>query len=125
MDEIEIVRRISELVEDEHALEREHAGAAPSDEEGRRAWGDRGRAGPVLGSPPTAARPPRRGTGSGRRTRTTPGTSSSGTNSDQIGPLVDDGVQLAVGAVEGSDAPLDGGRSKSFVVHVQATPPSA
>ena len=33
MDEIEIVRRISELVEDEHALEREHAGTTPSDEE--------------------------------------------------------------------------------------------
>jgi hypothetical protein len=33
MDEIEIVRRISELVDDEHALERAHAGAAPSDEE--------------------------------------------------------------------------------------------
>ena len=33
MDEIEIVHRISELVEDEHALEREHAGTPPSDEE--------------------------------------------------------------------------------------------
>ena len=33
MDEVEIVHRISELVEDEHALEREHAGTAPSDEE--------------------------------------------------------------------------------------------
>ncbi len=33
MDEIEIVRRISELVDDEHALERAHAGAAPSDED--------------------------------------------------------------------------------------------
>jgi hypothetical protein len=36
MDETEIVRRISALVEDEHALERAHAGAAPSDEELRR-----------------------------------------------------------------------------------------
>jgi hypothetical protein len=33
MDEIEIVRRISELVNDEHTLERAHAGVAPSDEE--------------------------------------------------------------------------------------------
>lgn len=33
MDEVEIVHRISELVEDEHALEREHAGTAPSAEE--------------------------------------------------------------------------------------------
>jgi len=33
MDEIEIVRRIGELVEDEHALERRHAGAAPSEDE--------------------------------------------------------------------------------------------
>ena len=33
MDEIEIVRRISELVDDEHALERAHAGAPPSAEE--------------------------------------------------------------------------------------------
>lgn len=33
MDEVEIVHRISELVEDEHALEREHAGTAPSEEE--------------------------------------------------------------------------------------------
>ena len=33
MDEIEIVRRIGELVEDEHALERTHAGSAPSEEE--------------------------------------------------------------------------------------------
>ncbi len=33
MDEIEIVHRISELVEDEHAIERAHAGVAPSDEE--------------------------------------------------------------------------------------------
>ncbi len=33
MDEIEIVRRISELVDDEHALERAHAGTPPSDEE--------------------------------------------------------------------------------------------
>ena len=33
MDEIDIVHRISELVEDEHALEREHAGRPPSDEE--------------------------------------------------------------------------------------------
>ena len=33
MDEIEIVHRISELVEDEHALEREHAGTPPSDEQ--------------------------------------------------------------------------------------------
>ena len=32
MDETEIVRRISALVEDEHALERAHAGTAPSDE---------------------------------------------------------------------------------------------
>ena len=36
MDETEIVRRISALVEDEHALERAHAGTAPSDEELRR-----------------------------------------------------------------------------------------
>jgi hypothetical protein len=36
MDETEIVRRISALVEDEHALERDHAGTAPSDEEVRR-----------------------------------------------------------------------------------------
>lgn len=33
MDETEIVHRISELVEDEHALERAHAGTPPSDEE--------------------------------------------------------------------------------------------
>ncbi|MEY2433324.1 MAG: hypothetical protein QOC92_3049 [Acidimicrobiaceae bacterium] len=33
MDEVEIVHRISQLVEDEHALERSHAGAAPSDDE--------------------------------------------------------------------------------------------
>ena len=33
MDEIEIVNRISELVEDVHALEGEHAGTPPSDEE--------------------------------------------------------------------------------------------
>jgi hypothetical protein len=33
MDENEIVGRISELVEDEHALERAHAGSPPSDEE--------------------------------------------------------------------------------------------
>jgi len=33
MDEIEIVRRISELVDDEHALERAHAGTPPSAEE--------------------------------------------------------------------------------------------
>jgi len=31
MDEIEIVHRIGKLVEDEHALERAHAGSAPSD----------------------------------------------------------------------------------------------
>ena len=31
MDEIEIVHRIGKLVEDEHALERAHAGWAPSD----------------------------------------------------------------------------------------------
>ena len=43
MDEIEIVHKISELVEDEHTLEREHAGMAPSDEEVARAAGDRGR----------------------------------------------------------------------------------
>ena len=36
MDETEIVRRISALVEDEHALERAHAGPPPSDEEVRR-----------------------------------------------------------------------------------------
>ena len=36
MDETEIVRRIGALVEDEHALERAHAGTAPSDEELRR-----------------------------------------------------------------------------------------
>ena len=36
MDETEIVRRISALVEDEHVLERAHAGTAPSDEELRR-----------------------------------------------------------------------------------------
>jgi hypothetical protein len=33
MDEIEIVSRISKLVDDEHALEREHTGRAPSDDE--------------------------------------------------------------------------------------------
>lgn len=33
VDETEIVHRINELVEDEHALERAHAGTAPSDEE--------------------------------------------------------------------------------------------
>jgi hypothetical protein len=33
MDEIEIVRRIGELVDDEHALEKAHAGAPPSDED--------------------------------------------------------------------------------------------
>lgn len=33
MDEIEIVRRIGELVDDEHALERTQAGTPPSDEE--------------------------------------------------------------------------------------------
>jgi hypothetical protein len=33
MDEIEIVHRISALVEDEHALELDHAGTAPSDED--------------------------------------------------------------------------------------------
>ena len=33
MDEIEIVRRISELVDDEHALERAHTGTPPSAEE--------------------------------------------------------------------------------------------
>jgi hypothetical protein len=36
MDETEIVRRISALVEDEHALERAHAGTRPSDEDLRR-----------------------------------------------------------------------------------------
>jgi hypothetical protein len=33
MNEIEIVHRIGELVEDEHALERAHAGSAPSEED--------------------------------------------------------------------------------------------
>jgi hypothetical protein len=33
MDEIEIVHKISKLVEDEHALEREHAGDPPSEAE--------------------------------------------------------------------------------------------
>jgi hypothetical protein len=33
MDEIEVVRRISALVDDEHALERAHAGSPPSDDE--------------------------------------------------------------------------------------------
>lgn len=33
MNEIEILRRISELVDDEHALERAHAGTPPLDEE--------------------------------------------------------------------------------------------
>jgi hypothetical protein len=33
MDEIEIVQRIGQLVEDEHALERAHAGSPPSDED--------------------------------------------------------------------------------------------
>lgn len=33
MEEIEIVRRIGELVEDEHAMERAHAGAPPSEDE--------------------------------------------------------------------------------------------
>ena len=36
MNETEIVQRISALVEDEHALERAHAGTPPSDEEVRR-----------------------------------------------------------------------------------------
>ena len=33
MDEIEIVHGIGKLVEDEHALERAHAGSPPSDED--------------------------------------------------------------------------------------------
>jgi hypothetical protein len=33
VEEAEIVRRISELVEDEHALERAHAGSPPSPDE--------------------------------------------------------------------------------------------
>jgi hypothetical protein len=33
VDEHEIVHRINELVEDEHALERAHAGTPPSEEE--------------------------------------------------------------------------------------------
>ena len=33
MDEIEIVHRIGKLVEDEHELERAHAGSPPSDED--------------------------------------------------------------------------------------------
>ena len=33
MDEIEIVHRIGKLVEDEHALEREHAGSPPTEDE--------------------------------------------------------------------------------------------
>ena len=33
MDEIEIVHRIGKLVEDEHKLEREHAGTAPTEAE--------------------------------------------------------------------------------------------
>jgi hypothetical protein len=33
MNEIEIVHRIGELVEDEHSLERAHAGSPPSDED--------------------------------------------------------------------------------------------
>ena len=33
MDESEIVARIGKLVEDEHALERAHAGSAPSEED--------------------------------------------------------------------------------------------
>jgi hypothetical protein len=33
VEEIEIVRRIGELVEDEHAMERAHAGAPPSEDE--------------------------------------------------------------------------------------------
>jgi hypothetical protein len=33
MDETEIVHRIGKLVEDEHALERTHAGSPPSEEE--------------------------------------------------------------------------------------------
>jgi Protein of unknown function (DUF2630) len=33
MDEVEIVHRIGKLVDDEHALERAHAGSPPSDEE--------------------------------------------------------------------------------------------
>jgi len=36
MNESEIVHRIGELVEDEHALERAHAGSPPSDEEAAR-----------------------------------------------------------------------------------------
>ena len=36
MDEIEIVHRIGKLVEDEHALEREHAGSPPTEEEVKR-----------------------------------------------------------------------------------------
>ncbi len=33
MDEIEIVHKIGKLVEDEHALEREHAGSPPTEKE--------------------------------------------------------------------------------------------
>ena len=36
MDEIEIVHRIGKLVEDEHALEREHAGSPPTEDEVKR-----------------------------------------------------------------------------------------
>jgi len=36
MDETELVRRISALVEDEHALERAHSGTPPSEEEVQR-----------------------------------------------------------------------------------------
>jgi hypothetical protein len=36
MDEIEIVHRIGKLVEDEHALEREHAGSPPTADEVKR-----------------------------------------------------------------------------------------
>ena len=36
MDEKEIVHRIGKLVEDEHALEREHAGSPPTEEEVKR-----------------------------------------------------------------------------------------
>ena len=36
MDEKEIVHRIGKLVEDEHALEREHAGSPPTEDEVKR-----------------------------------------------------------------------------------------
>ena len=52
MDDLEIVARIGELTDEEHALERAHSGKALSDAELERLRADRGRARPVLGPPP-------------------------------------------------------------------------